>query len=134
MPRTEQKSTLKIVTHMLSGVLTALIITTLFLFLFAVIISSGGMDLDSAKQLAIAACAVGTLIGGAVAVRLCRKRALPVGAGVGAIYFVILLLLAPLFTDEVVYGACQLPLLFACLCAGALAGLMMGKKRKKRRL
>lgn len=133
MAKTEAKPNAKILTHILLGILLGLIITVLLLLLCSILISSGGVRLEFARQLAIAACAIGIFTAGILSVRRCGKYSLPVGLAVGMGHFLILCLLAPLLAKDVTFGSNQLPLLFACICAGALAGLA-GKKRKKRRI
>lgn len=133
MGKTEKKPAVQeTAMAILTGAAVAVAVTMLFLFACAAAISAGWLELARSWQLTIAACAVGGFIGGLLAVRRVGHRALPTGLGTGLLSFLVLMAVGLLLSENAAPGLRQLPLLFACLCAGGLAGLT-GKKRKKRR-
>ena len=97
----------------------------------AVAIWGGLIRMELSLQAGIAACAAGGLIGGCVGVRRAGCRALPVGAGVGLLFFLILAAVGLMVTGAEP-GAGQLPVLLACLCSGGLSGLTGGRRKKRR--
>lgn len=115
----------------LTGSALAAVVSALLLFLCAAVIWSGLLDMGLSLQVSIAACAVGGFVGGCVGVRRAGCRALPVGVGVGILFFLILAAVGLLALDATP-GMGLLPILLVCLCSGGLAGLT-GKRRKKRR-
>ena len=132
MGKTEKKPAQRLVTAVAAGVAAALAVTFLAMLICAAAISAGLLGMEKSWQMTIAACALGGLIGGLIAVRRFGHRALPTGLGTGLLFFLILMAAGLLMFENAAPGLHQLPLLCVCLCAGALAGLL-GKKRKKRR-
>ena len=86
--------------------------------------------MDSAVM---AACALGALAGGLLAVRQGRGRSLLMGFGAGLILFLLLLTAGFLFYESADLRNGGLGLLLSCGCGGALAGVLGGKPKKKRR-
>lgn len=82
---------------------------------------------------ALGCCVLGALAGGLFAVRRLKKRPLPVGLAVGAMLFLIFLTAGGLTAQTVAVEKEGLPILSACLCGGAGAGILARPTKKKRR-
>ncbi len=104
-----------------------------FLFVCAVLIAQGILGQEHTGGMAVAACVVGSLVGGIVAVSRCKGRSLIVGLLTGVVLFLILLTLGVLLYETVALEDGGVPLGCACLCGGALAGLFGARPKKKRR-
>ena len=81
----------------------------------------------------LAVCVLGALVGGTYAVRRVGGRSLLTGLGVGAVLFLLLMtagLIAYVGASIAIGGA---GILCACLCGGAIPGLLARKPKKKRR-
>ena len=76
---------------------------------------------------------VNTRGGGLLAVRQGRGRSLLMGFGAGLILFLLLLTAGFLFYESADLRNGGLGLLLSCGCGGALAGVLGGKPKKKRR-
>lgn len=100
----------------------------------AALISFGVFGEVMGERMVIAACLLGSFLGAALAVRRGRGAPLPTGLGVGAIAFLLLLTAGMMLCGtwpDVNRGwgiGC------ACLCGGGLAGVLIGKPKKKRRV
>lgn len=101
--------------------------------LCAVLISMGVLEEKWMEGAAMACCVLGAAVGGIVTVLRIRKRPVPVGLGVGAILFLILLTAGGLTAETVAVEQKGLPILSACLCGGAAAGILARPPKKKRR-
>lgn len=136
MRKTEEEQSAKLIRLMssilLGGVL-ALAVCLAFLFLCSVGISGGWVSDRYTVQCTLAGCALSCLIGGMFAVLRCRTRTLLVGLGVGAVLFLLLLTIGLLFYPGMSVENRGVGLLCASLFGGALAGLLGGKPKKKRR-
>ncbi len=124
---------LRAMTQILLGALIALGVALAFLFACAIAISKGWLSQEHTGYLTVAACVLGTLIGGGVAVTRCRGRSLVVGLLTGAVLFLILLTAGLALYKTVALEEGGLPLGCGCLCGGALAGLLGARPKKKRR-
>lgn len=105
----------------------------LALLVCAVLVSTGLMPVGSMYGAVLAVCVLGSLTGGTFAVRRVNGRSLLAGLGVG-IVLVLLLLTAGLIAYEnssIANGGAGI--LCACLCGGAIPGLLARKPKKKRR-
>ena len=80
--------------------------------------------------LALAVCLVFLFL---CSVGICRSRTLVMGLCVGAVLFLLLLTAGLLFYPGMSIEEGGVGLLCACLIGGALAGLLGGKPKKKRR-
>lgn len=116
----------------LGGVL-ALLVCLAILLICSVGISGGWMSDRHMMQYTLAGCVLGSLAGGMFAVLRCRTRTLLVGLGVGCVFFLLLLTIGFLFYPGISVETHGLGLLCASLAGGALAGLLGGKQKKKRR-
>lgn len=123
----------KAMTQVLLGGAVATVTSLLFLFMCAVLISQGVLGQEHTNMAAVAACVVGSLVGGVVAVSRCKGRSMIVGLFTGVALFLILLTLGVLLYETVALEDGGVPLGCACLCGGALAGLFGARPKKKRR-
>ena len=73
------------------------------------------------------------MVGGVSAVRRLGRHALLGGPGVGAVLFLLLLTAGLLVYDGATVANGGLGILCACLCGGAIPGILGRKPRKKRR-
>lgn len=117
---------------LLGGALAVLVCLAL-LFLCSVGISGGWLSDRYMVQYTFAACVIGGLVGGLFAVLRCRTRTLLVGLGAGGVFFLLLLTISLLFYPGMSVENRGLGLLCSCLAGGALAGVLGGKPKKKRR-
>ncbi len=136
MRKNEEEQGAKLVRFMsgilLGGVL-ALLVCLAILLICSAGISGGWLSDRHMVQYTFAACALGSLMGGAFAVARCRAKTLLVGLGEGGVLFLLLLTIGLLFYPGMSVEERGLGLLCACLAGGALAGLFGGKTKKKRR-
>lgn len=123
----------KAMTQVLLGGVIATAASLLVLFLCAVLISRGVLGQEHIDTAAVAACVVGSLVGGVVAVSRCKGRSMIVGLLTGVALFLILLTLGVLLYQTVALEDGGVPLGCACLCGGALSGLFGARPKKKRR-
>ena len=124
---------IRFMTSILLGGVLALAVCLIFLFLCSVGISKGWISDRFMVQCTLAGCVLGGLIGGVFAVRRCRARTLVVGLCTGAVLFLLLLTAGLLFYPGMSIENRGIGLLCACVIGGALAGLLGGKPKKKRR-
>jgi putative membrane protein (TIGR04086 family) len=130
----EQASVLvRLMGGVLFGGVLALLVCLAVLLLCSAGISGGWIGEGRMTQVTLAGCVLGSLIGGAFAVSRCRSRTLLVGLGTGCVFFLLLLLIGVLFYPDVSVDGRGLGLLCASLVGGALAGLLGGRRKKKRR-
>ena len=136
MRKSEEEQGTKLVRFMsgilLGGVL-ALLVCLAFLLICSAGISGGWISNRHMVQCTFAGCVLGSLAGGMFAVLRCRVRTLLVGLGVGCVFFLLLLTIGFLFYPGMSVEERGVGLLCACLFGGALAGLLGGKPKKKRR-
>lgn len=119
--------------EVLKGGVLAGVTAILALLVCSVLVSLGAVPVGAMYGAVLAACAVGALAGGTYAVRRVGRRSLLVGLGVGAVLF-LLLMTAGLIVYEggsIANGGAGI--LCACLCGGAIPGLLARKPKKKRR-
>lgn len=117
--------------HILMGAVIALAVCILCLLFASFGVSGGWIKEGLMGQLTVASCVVGTLIGGLTAVQRHRARGLVVGVAVGGCVFLMLLTIGYLFYKGVSMEQGGAALLIACLCGGALAGLLGGSRGAK---
>ena len=126
-------SAVQTVTAVMLGGLLALGVELMVLLLGAVAVSNGILKEDAAAQITAAACVVGCLAGGLLASSRCGSRRLLGGLAVGAVCFLLILAVGLLMGDGLQLGAQALIELAGCLCGGAIAGMLCGRKRSKKR-
>ena len=120
-------------TQVLIGAVVAALVSLLFLFVCAVLISGGHLSQSHTGVYSVCACVLGSLVGGITAVSRCKGRSLIVGLLTGVGLFLILLTVGLLLYKSVAIEEGGLPLGCGCLCGGALAGLFGARPKKKRR-
>ena len=123
---------LSVMGELLKGGLVAVLAVLLALAVCAVFISNGVISEHAADRVVLAACVFGALAGGLFAVRKIGRSTLLVGAGVGAILFLLLLSIGALLFASVSLSNGGAAILLSCLCGGAMAGIL-GARRKKRK-
>ena len=114
--------------QMLLGGAAAVLAAVLALLVCSLLISTGAVPERFMERAVLAACVLGALIGGLLAVRRIGRSTLLVGAGVGAILFLLLLLAG---TASISNGGGMM--LLSCLCGGAMAGILGSRPKKKRK-
>ena len=105
----------------------------LALLLCAVLVSAGVMPVGAMYGAVLAVCILGAVVGGAFAVRRVNGPSLPVGLGVGAVLFLLLLTAGSIACEGASIANGGAGILCACLCGGAIPGLLARKPKKKRR-
>ena len=124
---------LRAMTHVLIGAAIAGVVSLLFLFVCALLISRGTFGREHTGVMSVCACVLGSLVGGMTAVSRCKGRSLIIGLLTGLVLFLILLTVGLLLYKTVAIEEGGLPLGCGCLCGGALAGLFGARPKKKRR-
>ena len=134
MGKAEERGTnaVQMATGVALGGLLALGVALMILLAGAVAVSNGVLKEDSRSQLTAAACVLGCLAGGLLACSRWRSKRLLGGLAAGAVCWLLILAVGLLMSDEAQLGLQALAELACCLCGGALAGIMGGRKRKKR--
>ena len=103
--------------QMLLGGAAAVLAAVLALLVCSLLISAGAVPERFMERAVLAACVLGALIGGLLAVRRIDRSTLLVGAGVGAILFLLLLLAGTLLFEEASISNGGGMMLLSCLCA-----------------
>ena len=119
--------------EVLKGGVLAGVTAILALLVCAVLVSVGVVPVDSMYGAALAVCVLGGMVGGACAVRRVGGRSLLVGPGVGAVLFLLLLTAGLIAYQGASVANGGAGILCACLCGGAIPGLLGRKTKKKRR-
>lgn len=119
--------------EVLKGGVLAGVTAILALLICAVLVSIGVVPVGAMYGAVLAVCVLGALVGGTYTVRRVDGRSLPAGLGVGAVLFLLLLT-----AGFIVYQGASMAnggagILCACLCGGAIPGLLARKPKKKRR-
>lgn len=134
MGKAEERGTnaVQMATGVLLGGLLALGVALMVLLLGAVAVSNGVWKEDSAPQLTAAACVLGSFIGGLLACSKWREGRLLGGLSAGVVCYLLILAVGLLMSDGAELGVQALIELAGCLCGGALAGMLGGRRKKKR--
>jgi len=119
--------------EVLKGGVLAGVTAILALLICSVLVSVGAMPVDAMYGAALAVCALGSLVGGTYAVRRVGSRSLLAGLGVGAVLFLLLLTAGLIVYQGASIANGGAGILCACLCGGAIPGLLGRKPKKKRR-
>ena len=99
----------------------------------ALLVSGGMVGEKLMGRGILAICVVSSLVGGLVAVRRLERGTLLAGLGVGGILFLLLLTAGFLLYEDASLSNGGVPILIACCCGGAIAGVLGGRPRKKRK-
>lgn len=119
--------------EVLKGGVLAGMTAVLALLICAVLVSAGAMPVHAMEGSVLAVCVLGTLIGGTYAVRRVKSYPLLVGLGVGAVLFLLLLTAGFLVYDGTSLEQGGMGIACACLCGGAIPGILWRRPKKKRR-
>ena len=119
--------------EVLKGGVLAGVTTILALLVCAVLVSMGVLSVGAMYGAVLAVCVAGALVGGTYAVRRVGRRSLLVGLGVGAVLFLLLLTAGLIAYQGASIANGGAGILCACLCGGAIPGLLARKPKKKRR-
>ena len=115
--------------ELLKGGLAAALAALLALAACALLVSWGMIPERTMDRAALAA----GVLGGLLAVRRIGRSTLLVGAGVGAILFLVLLSAGLLLFEDASVSNGGVPILLSCLCGGAMAGILGSRPKKKRK-
>ena len=122
------------------GGITAFLLCVVFLFLAAVGISEGLIQMSLQYRLTVVICVLSSFLGGTLVVRQCPGNRLLVGIAVGAVLFLLQLSVGILVYDTFSLENGSIGLLCGGLCGGAASGILGGggkgaprKKAKKKR-
>ena len=119
--------------EVLKGGALAGVVTILSLLLCAVLVSMGALPVSAMAGAVPAVCVLGTLVGGIYAVSRSGGHSVPAGIGVGAVLFLLLLTAGLIVYDGASVANGGAGILCACLCGGAIPGILGRKPKKKRR-
>ena len=119
--------------EVLKGGVLAGVVTILVLLICAVLVSVGLVPVEAMYGAVLAACALGAFAGGIYAVRHVEGRSLLAGLGVGVVLFLLLLTAGFIVYQGASVANGGAGILCACLCGGAIPGLLARKPKKKRR-
>ena len=126
-------SWLNAVCEILTGGVLAGVVTLLALLVCAILVSIGLLPVSAMEGGVLAVCALGALIGGIYAVRQSGTRPLAAGLGVGVVLFLLLLTAGLIAYEGASVANGGVSILCACLCGGAVPGILGRKPKKKRR-
>lgn len=136
MRKKEEEQGAKVLRYMscvlLAGVV-ALLTCFVFFCLCSFLISSGWIGSEHMIEYTIAVCVISSFLGGTFSISRYRAKTLLVGVGTGIVLFLLLLTVGFLFFKSVSLENHGVGLFCASLFGGALAGLLGGKQKKKRR-
>ena len=119
--------------ELIKGGVFAGITTILFLFLCAVLVSTGLLRERWMEGAGLACYVLGALIGGIYSVKAIQRRPLLVGLAVGGVLFLLLLTAGFLAYETASIEQGGVGILCACLCGGGIAGILGGTRKKRRR-
>lgn len=119
--------------RLLKGGGVAVVTAALGLVVCALLVSGGVVGEKLMGRGVLAICVVSSLVGGLVAVRRLERGTLLAGLGVGGILFLLLLTAGFLLYEDASISNGGVPILIACCCGGAIAGVLGGRPRKKRK-
>ncbi|MBQ2676647.1 MAG: TIGR04086 family membrane protein [Clostridia bacterium] len=114
------------------GVLAGAVVTVIFMFLFAAVLTFSDMSDSAAAVMSMISLAVGSLAAGFVASKLFGKNGLFVGVATGAVLFIIVMIVSMLLssTGFTIQSVIKLVLTLISGAVGGVAGVNL-KKRKK---
>ncbi len=119
--------------EVLKGGVLAGVTAILALLACSVLVSVGVMPVGAMYGDVMAVCVAGALVGGTYAVRRIGNRSLLAGLGVGIVLFLLLMTAGLIVYEGASIANGGAGILCACLCGGAIPGLLARKPKKKRR-
>ena len=119
--------------QLLKGGVMSAVVGVAALFLCSALVSAGVLREGLMDSAVLASCVAGGLAGGLFAVRGIGARTLLVGIGTGIVQFLLLLSLGFLLYEGASLANGGLHILCACAGGGAIAGILGGKPKKKRK-
>lgn len=119
--------------RLLKGGALAVVMAALGLVVCSLLVSGGVMGERLIGRGVLAICVVSSLAGGLLAVHRLERGTLLAGLGVGGILFLLLLTAGFLLYEDASISNGGVPILIACCCGGAIAGVLGGRPRKKRK-
>ena len=119
--------------EVLKGGALAGVTATLALLICAVLVSTGTVPVSATYGAVLAVCVLGALSGSLYTIRRVNSRPLLAGLGVGAVLFLLLLTAGFIVYQSASIANGGAGILCACLCGGAIPGLLTRKPKKKRR-
>lgn len=123
---------IEVMCRYLRGVGLALVVTLAVLLACAGAMSAGWLGEKLMGRCILVSCLLGGLLGGVV-VSYGQRRALIQGVGTGALLFLVLMALGAIGYESFSVTNGGAGVLCACLCGGAIAGMLGRKRGKKRR-
>jgi len=134
-PRREEAGSpwLNVMCELLKGGVLAGVVTMAALLLCAALVSAGLLRERWMDGAVLAVCVIGAAAGGLYAVLRIGERSMLVGPGVGVVLFLLLLTAGMLVYDTASLEQGGVGILLACLCGGAIAGILGRRPKKKRR-
>ena len=105
----------------------------LALLICAVLVSIGAAPVEAIYGMVLAVCVLGAMTGGFYAIRRVNGRSLLAGLGVGMVLFLLLITAGLIVYEGASIANGGAGILCACLCGGAIPGLLARKPKKKRR-
>ena len=124
---------LNTVCEVLKGGVLAGVVAILALLACAVLVSMGFLPVGAMEGGVLAVCVLGALAGGICAARRSGTRPLAAGLGVGAVLFLLLVTAGLIAYEGASMSNGGVSILCACLCGGAIPGVLGRKPKKKRR-
>ena len=119
--------------EVLKGGVLAGVTALLSLLAGSALVSMGIIPVGAMYGVVLAVCVLGALAGGIYAVRRVDGRSLPAGLGVGVVLFLLLLTAGLIVYRGTSVANGGAGILCACLCGGAIPGLLGRKTKKKHR-
>lgn len=131
--REQENTWIGLTVALLRGGAVAVGVAILLLLVCAAAVSARWLGQQAMERCVVLSCVTASLIGSAVSVWKHREQALPLGLATGGMQFLLLLFLGILLYENAPVLQRVPGILCACLCGGAMAGILGRKTKKKRR-
>ena len=118
---------------LVKGSAAALCLTLLLLLGCAAAVSVQWLGQQAMDRCVVMSCIAGALVGAAISMRNAREWAMPLGLGTGMALFLLLLSMGILLYENSPVLDSVPGVFCACLCGGAMAGILGRKTKKTRR-
>lgn len=132
-PESSNRSWAITMCEIIKGGALAGIISIFILFLCAIMVSMGVLPVHSIEGVVLVACILGALIGASYEVCHTNSSTLLIGIGVGLVLFLLLFTAGFIVYDGISFSPGGIKICCACLCGGAVPGILGRKPKKKRR-